>query len=122
VTPALWAGVALLGALGAVGRVVLAAGIARRAAGGLPVGTLAVNLAGALALGLLVGAGPSDDVGRLLGTGLLGAFTTFSTWMLEARMLVAGGRRSRAAALVAGSLVLGLAAFAAGRALTSAIA
>jgi fluoride exporter len=122
VSPALWAGVALLGALGAVGRVVLSALIARRTAGALPVGTLAVNVAGALALGVLVGAEPSDDLRRLLGTGLLGAFTTFSTWMLEARLLFADGRRWRAAALVVGSLVLGLAAFAAGRALASAIA
>lgn len=98
-----WAGVGLLGGLGAVARVLLTR------AGGRPVrGTLLVNLAGALALGVLVGAGVDGDALLLLGGGLLGAFTTFSTWMAEAH-------ERRSAALVAGALALGLGVAALGR-------
>ena len=99
----LWLGVGLLGGLGAVARVLLTQ------AGGGPVrGTLLVNLAGALLLGGLVGAGVDGDAGLLLGGGLLGAFTTFSTWMAEAH-------ERRSARLVLGALGLGLAAAVIGR-------
>ncbi len=47
-------------------------------------GTLAVNLTGAFALGLLWGAGVRGDALMICGTGFLGAYTTFSTWMVEA--------------------------------------
>ncbi|WP_230684890.1 CrcB family protein [Cellulomonas sp. JZ18] len=66
--------------------------------GAWPVATTVVNLAGALALGLLVGAlghgplSPSARAARLaLGTGVLGGFTTFSTLALEVERLLAGG-------------------------------
>jgi CrcB protein len=111
---AVWAGIAALGAVGAVLRVVLTSAVARRARGSLPIGTLAVNMAGALGLGLLVGLSPSSDVLRLVGTGLLASFTTFSTWMLEARRLAAEGRRGHTLALLLGSLVVGLVLYAAG--------
>lgn len=98
-----WVGVGLLGGLGAVARVVLTQ------AGGGPVrGTLLVNLAGALLLGVLVGAEADGDALLLLGGGLLGAFTTFSTWMAEAH-------ERRSAGLVLGASALGLAAAAVGR-------
>lgn len=53
----------------------------------LPAGTLTVNLSGAFLLGAMTGANVSTATTLLLGTGFLGAFTTFSTLKLEmARM------------------------------------
>jgi CrcB protein len=49
-----------------------------------PFGTLFVNVVGAFLLGLLIGNGIEGKWLLLCGTGFLGAFTTFSTWMLEA--------------------------------------
>lgn len=112
----MWAGMAALGALGAVLRVVGVARIGLRASGALYLGTLAVNVVGAFALGVLVGLRPDDDLLRLLGTGLLGSFTTWSALTLEVFRLFAAGRRWPAVVLLGGSLVLGLAALAAGRA------
>ena len=109
--------VGLLGGLGAVARVVVAAAVERRSARAFPLGTLAVNLAGALCLGLLVGAGVGGDTLRLAAIGLLGAFTTFSTWMVEAHRLAGAGRRRVAGGYLTLSLVLGLVAVWAGRAL-----
>ena len=85
-------GVGLLGGVGAVARFLLDGAVASRAASAFPWGTLAVNLSGALALGILHGAGVSGDALRLFGTGLLGAYTTFSTWMLESHRLGEDGR------------------------------
>jgi CrcB protein len=48
-----------------------------------PFGTLFVNAVGAFLLGLLIGHGIEGKWLLLCGTGFLGAFTTFSTWMLE---------------------------------------
>ena len=62
-----------------MGRYAVAGIVQRRARSGFPVGTLAVNLTGALALGVLVGAGV--DGGAVAG--FLGGYTTFSTWMAE---------------------------------------
>ncbi len=115
---ATWAAVAVLGALGAVLRWRVSAAIGARARGGAPVGTLAVNVAGALALGLLVGLGVEGEALLLVGGGLLGSLTTFSTWLVEAVALP----RRRAAALVAGAGAAGLAAAALGWALGAALA
>jgi len=71
-----WAAMALLGALGAYARYRVALAVPPR-------GTLVVNLTGAFVLGLLVGAGVDGDALLILGTGFLGAYTTFSTWMVE---------------------------------------
>ena len=116
---ALWGGVALLGGAGALARWALATAVARRfaAAGWFPYGTLAVNLSGTFALGLLVGLALHGDALTLAGGGLLGSYTTFSTWMLDSERL-AEAERGRALAInLAGSLLLGLAAVALGRAL-----
>jgi CrcB protein len=110
-----WVGIALLGGAGAVGRFLLDGSVARRAGRSLPWGTLAVNLSGAFALGVLTGAGVHGDALRLAGTGLLGAYTTFSTWMLDSHRLAAEGRSRPAAANLLGALVLGLAAVWLGR-------
>jgi len=111
---------ALTGRAGRAGRAERA-GLADRTGSGFPLGTLAVNLSGALLLGVLVGLGAGGDTLRLLGTGLLGAYTTFSAWMLETERLVAGGRPRAAAANIAVSLALGLLAVWLGRELGAAI-
>ncbi|OES46265.1 fluoride efflux transporter CrcB [Domibacillus iocasae] len=50
-----------------------------------PFGTLLVNVLGAFLLGLLIGSGAGEDSRLLFGTGFLGAFTTFSTWLFEVK-------------------------------------
>jgi CrcB protein len=76
-----------------------------------------VNPSGAAALGLLTGLAPSTDAMRLAGTALLGSYTTFSTWMLEAERSAEDGEDRSAVANIGLSLALGLAAAAIGRAL-----
>ena len=102
-------GIALLGGVGAVGRFLLDGAVSARTGRRFPYGTLAVNLSGAFVLGLLTGAALGGDGLRLLGTGLLGAYTTFSTWALEAHRQAEDGRGRGAWANLGVSLVLGLA-------------
>lgn len=105
-----WMALALLGGVGAVARFHLDAAIGGRVKGDFPYGTLAINTAGAFALGVLAG---SDVVGEplfLVGTGFLGSFTTFSTWMLETERLAEDGETVVAAANVVVSIAAGLAA------------
>lgn len=112
-----WAGVGLLAGVGAVARFLVSAAVARRAGHWFPWGTLAVNLSGTALLGLLAGAALHGDALALAGGGLLGSYTTFSTWMLDSDRLAAGGRGRLLVANLAGSLLVGLAAVALGRAL-----
>ena len=84
--------------------------------GRLPLGTLLVNVSGSFLLGLLWGVAPPAST--VLGTGALGAFTTFSSFSREVVALVEEGRRTTAAAYVAASCGFGLAAAAAGLALS----
>ena len=84
-----------------------------------PVGTLIVNIVGSLAMGLLIGAfaafGPAGNTMRLfLATGILGGFTTFSAFSLDALTLWERGDVGLAAAYVAASVLLSLAAVTAG--------
>ncbi len=104
-------GVALIGGLGAVLRLLLDGAVSARVRGAFPWGTLAVNLTGAFALGLVAGAssGTSSTAYRLLGTGLIGAFTTFSTWMFETQRLAEDGDERLGLGNLAISLVAGLA-------------
>lgn len=74
----------------------------------LPLATLAVNLAGALLIGLLVGAGVRGQWYSLLAAGFCGGFTTFSTFSLELFRMIGCGNYSGAAAYVALSLVAGV--------------
>jgi CrcB protein len=114
-------GVGLLGGLGAAGRFLLDSAVSLRFGRAFPFGTLAVNLTGALALGLLVGLALDRDALRLAGTGLIGGYTTFSTWTLEAHRLAEDDRMLPAAANVLVSLALGLLAAWAGRELGHAL-
>lgn len=78
--------------------------------GGFPWGTLAVNVIGSGAIGVLGGLGVQGEMRLLLVTGLLGGFTTFSAFSLETGIL-AERHAGLAALYVAASLGLGLAAF-----------
>lgn len=113
---------ALLGLAGAVGTL-LRAGcttLATRLFGvGFPWGTLAVNVAGSLAFGLLVGlarARGTIGVGTetILLVGLLGGFTTFSSYAFQSVGMLEGGRPLAAAAYVIGTNLAALAAVWAG--------
>lgn len=110
-----WMGLALAGGLGAISRFVLDGAVSARAGRALPLGTLVVNLSGAFVLGLLDGAGVGGDALHLAGTGFVGAYTTFSTWMLETHRLAEEGEAAAAIANIAGSLVLGIATVLIGR-------
>jgi CrcB protein len=118
---AVWIGVTLVGGVGAVGRFVLDGAVAERFGGRFPLGTFVVNITGALALGFLVGLGPSTDVMRLAGTALLGSYTTFSTWMMETERSAEEGEDGVAVANVVLSLAFGLGAAVLGRAIGRAL-
>ena len=105
-----WLGLAMAGGLGAVARFLVDGAVSDRLGRALPLGTLAVNLSGAFALGVLSG-------NFVVGTGFVGAYTTFSTWMLETQRLAEDGRSAAALANVFGSLALGLGAAALGASL-----
>jgi CrcB protein len=110
VTLPLLIGLGLAGGFGALARFALDGAVAARVAGEFPFGTLAVNLTGALALGILVGSTIDSDGFRLAGSGFVGAYTTFSTWAFESHRLgedgqVQVGALNFAVSLVAGVLV-----------------
>jgi fluoride exporter len=116
-----WLAVGVLGAIGSLARFAITDAVTRRTPGAFPYGTLLVNLSGSFVLGVLAGAKVGDVLTYVVGGGLLGAFTTFSTWMVDSERLVAGGDRRGAVLNVAGSLAAGVllaaAGFALGRAL-----
>jgi CrcB protein len=112
-----WLGVALAGGLGATLRVLVDTEVQLQRGGRFPLGTLAVNASGAFALGLLVGLGAGGDTLLILGGGLVGAYTTFSTWMVETWELADADLWSHAALNLAISLSVGLLAAGAGWAL-----
>jgi CrcB protein len=87
-TIALWGAFSISAGCGAVLRFLLDGAVSRRLPGSLPLGTMAVNLTGAFVLGLLAGSNASHHVVLVCGTGLIGAYTTFSTWMFETQRLV----------------------------------
>jgi fluoride exporter len=100
-------GVGLLGGVGAIARFLLDGAVSSRIASRLPWGTLAVNLSGAFALGVVTSA-LSGDALRIVGTGLLGAYTTFSTWMFESERLGEDGELGLGVLNLIGSLALGV--------------
>jgi CrcB protein len=121
VSVATLAAIGAVGGLGAITRLLLDGSVSASVGRAFPWGTLAVNLSGAFALGVLAGAAVSGDALRLAGTGFLGAYTTFSTWMLETHRLAEDGRGRPAAANVAISVAAGLAVAWVGRELGAAL-
>lgn len=112
-----WVGLTLAGGVGSVARALMTHAVNVRTRRGFPFGTLTVNLSGSLALGVLSAAGVSAVALAIAGTGFLGAFTTFSTWMYETDHAWTTGHRARAALNVVVSLVAGLLAVWLGRTL-----
>jgi CrcB protein len=92
-----WVAMTVAGSLGALARWRVGLWLAPR-------GTLAVNLTGGFAAGVVTGAGVGSTALLVVGTGFLGGYTTFSTWMVERTYLAV-------------SIVSGLALAAAGYAL-----
>lgn len=86
-TAVLWIGVVLMGGVGAVLRFIVDRAVAVRLARVFPYGTLVVNLSGALVLGFLAGLALHPHLALLIGTALVGSYTTFSTWMLETQRI-----------------------------------
>ena len=111
--------IGLGGFAGAITRYVVDGAVVERTAGAFPWGTLVVNLSGSFALGLLFALSaerailPAEIRGPLL-IGFIGAYTTFSTFMLESWRLVEDGAIALALANLVGSVVLGLVAVVAG--------
>ena len=109
-TVAVWVGVMLIGGIGSVARFVVDRAVARRMARPFPFGTLTVNISGAALLGFLGGLALSKDAALLAGTAFVGAYTTFSTWMLETQRLGEERQWRPACANIVVSVALGIAA------------
>ncbi|HEV7525061.1 MAG TPA: fluoride efflux transporter CrcB [Acidimicrobiia bacterium] len=116
-------GIALAGAIGAPARYLVDGLVIDRTEGGLPLGTLLVNISGSFVLGVLTGlalyhAFPSTPK-TILGTGFCGAYTTFSTFTYEVVRLAEQGMTRAAARVLGASLVLPALAAALGLALAA---
>jgi CrcB protein len=109
----------LSGAVGALSRYLLSGLVQQRLDSDLPVGTLAVNLSGALLIGVVVGIDDLQSTATLIATGFLGGFTTFSTWMIETIRLGIPPLRSKALINLVITLIAGVALAAAGYSLTN---
>ncbi len=110
---------ALAGGFGAVTRFLvdgLVNSLSRRAT--IPMGTMVINVSGSFLLGLVTGWWTAHTGGpglrRVLGTGFLGGYTTFSMASVEAARLAMSGRGWAAVAQAAGMMVLGVGAAALG--------
>lgn len=119
--------VALGGGVGAALRYLVGVGATRLFGPGFPVGTMTVNVLGSFAMGILVAwlaarAGEGQaTLTRLLATGFLGGFTTFSSFSLDAVALWERGQGGLAMLYVGGSVALALVGIVAGLAVGRAI-
>ena len=113
--------VGLGAAFGAVARYVLDQAVTRRRGSTFPAGTWLINITGSFILGLLTGLaahhGLSAHVLTVIGTGVCGGYTTFSTFSYETVRLSEDGAGLVAVGNVVGSIAAGLAAAALGLAL-----
>ncbi len=115
-----WLAVGLGGALGSLARHGVNVLVSHRLGQVVPYATFAVNLAGCAVIGLLAGmiAGGriamTPEMRTFVFVGILGGFTTFSSFGLDTFVLAREGRQLAAALNVAGQVVLGLGAVATG--------
>jgi fluoride exporter len=116
-----WGGVIVLGGAGSVLRFLVDGRVSTWVGRSFPFGTLAVNLSGAVLLGLITGLALGNDAALLAGTATVGSYTTFSTWMFESQRLAEDRNLPGLAANIAVSLVAGVAAAALGRLLGGAL-
>ena len=102
------------GAIGAGARHLVGQILLARLGPGFPWWTLSVNIAGSLLMGLLIGwlarSGGSDQARLFLGVGVLGGFTTFSAFSLEAALMIERRELATAFVYAVGSVVLSIAA------------
>ena len=114
--------VALGGAIGAVGRYTATVAVAQWSDGDFPYGTLVVNTVGSFLLGCLLAAlalgwTPSNEFRSLMQVGILGAFTTFSTFSMDAYNQLSRGDYFAASLYIGGSVLIGIIALITGVAL-----
>jgi CrcB protein len=119
VTALAWVAVGALGGAMALARFLVDSTVARSGGASwlgedFPIGTLAVNLSGTAALGVCSGLALSGSAYTIVAGGGLGAYTTFSTWMLESHRAGEDGDARVLWANIALSLLAGLAAVALG--------
>ncbi|WP_176697130.1 CrcB family protein [Microbacterium sp. 3J1] len=119
-SPIVFLAAALAGGVGAVLRYTLDLGVAKLSGRRFPWGILIVNLTGSFALGVVTTALPGEAF--IVGAGLLGGYTTFSTAMLDAVALWRDGKRAASAFDAIGMLLLGLVAAGLGLAVGSGFA
>ena len=103
--------IALGGAIGSLGRYLVTSGIGRWIGHGFPYGTLTVNVLGSFAMGVLIeymaqNWSPSPEIRAFLVVGILGAFTTFSTFSLDTVTLYERGALIPMAGYMIASVVL----------------
>jgi len=111
----MWLYIAIGGAFGAVSRYGVTLGAARLGATGFPYATLTVNVTGSFLIGLFVAwLGGRTEINPalrpLIQVGFLGALTTFSTFSLDALILIEQGRFTQAGLYIAASVLVCLAA------------
>lgn len=95
----LW--IALAGGVGAAMRFLLDSWIVTRVRHRVPLGTIVINLVGSFVLGLLVGHfGHASELTKVVGTGAMGGFTTFSTASVESARLLLDPKAPRNGRLV----------------------
>ena len=115
------AGLMVAGALGAVLRFLVDRTVQGRSPWDFPAGILVVNVSGCLVLGTLTGAALHHDLAAgwlvVLGTGLIGAYTTFSTFTYDTVRLLGSDSPGEGLVNILVSVGAGLAAAAAGLAL-----
>lgn len=108
-SPLLVVAVAVAGGVGAATRFVVDGLVKDRLGSAYPWGTTVINVSGSFALGVLTGlalqAVVTPEWKAVLGTGLLGGYTTFSTASVETVRLLTAGRRGAAVANGLGMLV-----------------
>lgn len=109
-----WIAVGLLGGIAAAARFLLDAEVSARLGHRFPFGILAVNMLGALVLGVVAGAGLGGEALVIVAGGTIGSFTTFSTWILDSHRLERAGHADLALLNVGVSLLAGFAALAFG--------
>ncbi len=111
--------VAAGGAVGAVGRYLVMSGIGHWLPGVFPLATLSVNVIGSFVLGAVIEVmafawSPSPEIRAMVVVGILGAFTTFSTFSLDVYYLIERNAFQQAGFYILTSVVFSIAAFIAG--------
>jgi CrcB protein len=109
-----WLAVGLLGGAAAAARYLIDTAVTARTEHPFPHGILAINIVGALALGLVAGAALEGEALVVVAGGGIGSFTTFSTWILDSHRLADAGHTHLVWLNLGLSLLAGFAAVALG--------